>query len=231
MVVASVRALKLHGGQSKADLATENLKALEAGLPNLDKHIENVEMHGVPVVVAVNRFPTDTKAELDAVVRHCEKAGAPASVAEVFARGGEGGEGLARTVLETLEKRKGQFRPLYDAEKPVREKIEMIATRVYGADGVDYQSKAEKAIAELEAIGLGKTPICMAKTQYSLTDDASRLGRPQGFRISVRDVVASAGARFLVVMAGDIMTMPGLPKVPAANKMRVHRDGRIEGLF
>lgn len=231
VLVASVRALKLHGGQSKNDLGTENLKALQAGLPNLEKHIENVQMHGVPLVVAVNRFPTDTKAELDAVVKGCERAGVPAAITEVFARGGEGGETLAKEVLEILEKKRADFRFLYDTAEPVKAKIETICRRVYGADGVEYAPKARKAIEELEAIGLGDTPICMAKTQYSLTDDPARLGRPQGFKIAVRDVVPSAGAGFLVALAGEIMTMPGLPKVPAANRMRVHADGRIEGLF
>ncbi|MGH7545299.1 MAG: formate--tetrahydrofolate ligase, partial [Gemmatimonadota bacterium] len=193
--------------------------------------IENVQMHGVPLVVSVNRFPSDTEAELDAVVKRAEAKGVPAAITEVFARGGEGGEALAKAILDTLEKKKSKFRFLYDAKKPIREKIETICTEVYGADGVDYQAKAAKAIEELEAIGLGETPICMAKTQYSLTDDPAKLGRPEGFRITVRDVVPSAGAGFLVVLAGDIMTMPGLPKVPAANKMRVHADGRIEGLF
>ena len=231
VLVASVRALKLHGGAGKSDLAREDLKALEAGLPNLDKHIENLALHGVPAVVAVNRFATDSPAELEAVVRRCEAQGVPAAVAEVFARGGAGGEDLGRALLDTLRSRRPDFRYLYDMDRPIPEKIETIAQKMYGAAGVDYLPKAQKAMEDLVAIGLGHTPVCMAKTQFSLTDDPAKLGRPTGFRITVRDVTASAGAGFVVALAGEIMTMPGLAKVPAASAMRVHPDGRIEGLF
>jgi formate--tetrahydrofolate ligase len=231
VLVASVRALKLQGGASRAALGREDLGALAAGLPNLDKHIENLALFGVPAVVAVNRFATDTPAELDAVVRHCERQDVPAAVAEVFDRGGAGGEELGRVLLQTLATRKADFRLLYETDRPIAEKIQTIARTMYGADGVDYLPPAQKAIDELEAMGLGRTPVCMAKTQYSLTDDPAKLGRPRGFRITVRNVTASAGAGFVVALAGEIMTMPGLAKVPAANAMRVHPDGRIEGLF
>jgi formate--tetrahydrofolate ligase len=231
VLVASVRALKLNGGASRSDLAREDLKALEAGLPNLDKHIENLALHGVPAVVAVNRFATDSPAELEAVVRRCESQGVPAAVAEVFARGGAGGEDLGRALLDTLKTRPSDFRVLYDTDRPITEKIQTIAQKMYGADGVDYLPRAQTAIDDLEAIGLGRTPVCVAKTQYSLTDDPAKLGRPTGFRITVRDVTASAGAGFVVALAGEIMTMPGLAKVPAASAMRMHPDGRIEGLF
>ncbi|MBI4513525.1 MAG: formate--tetrahydrofolate ligase, partial [Gemmatimonadetes bacterium] len=206
-------------------------EAVCGGLPNLEKHCENVQAFGVPAVVALNCFPGDTRAEVDAVARHCEERGITCAVAEVFERGGAGGEDLGRVVLEMLERRSCRFRFLYDLDRPIKEKIETIVREIYGGEGVEYTPKAERAIAELETIGLGSTPVCMAKTQYSLSDDPTRLGRPRGFRITVRDVVPAAGAGFVVAMAGDILTMPGLPRVPAATRMRVSPDGRIEGLF
>jgi formate--tetrahydrofolate ligase len=230
VLVTTVRALKWNGGLGKNDLAKENLEALEAGIPNLDKHIENVQTFGVPLVVALNRFPSDTPAEIKAVLAHCEKAGVQATVADVFAQGGEGGEDLAKAVVETLDSRESDFQLAYELDQPIKDKIHAIATRIYGADGVDYTSKAEKSIEQLKSFGLGEVPICIAKTQYSLSDDPALLGRPRGFRVQVQDVVPAAGAGFLVALAGSIMRMPGLPRVPAANGMKLRPDGKIEGL-
>lgn len=230
VIVATVRALKMHGGVAKADLGKENVDALEKGLANLQKHIENVQSFGLPAVVAVNAFPTDTKAELDRLVAICTGIGADVSVSEVWARGGEGGVDLARKVEAAFAK-KGDFRFLYDVNLPIKEKINAIATRIYGADGVDFTAAASKTIDQLTAMGLDKTPICMAKTQYSLSDDAAKLGRPSGFRITVREVRASVGAGFLVAIAGEIMTMPGLPKKPAAEVIDIDNSGVIGGLF
>src|SRR4029453_16375980 len=198
---------------------------------NLEAHARNVQKFGVPVVVALNRFTSDTDAEIAAVLDACKRWGARAALSDVWAKGGEGGEAVAKEVLAVLDEKKAAFKPLYDAALPIKTKIETIAKEVYGAAGVDYAPAAEKNIAQLEAIGLGQTPVCMAKTQSSFPDDPTKLGRPTGFRLTIRDVYPSAGAGFVVALAGDIMTMPGLPKVPAAESIRVLPDGTIEGLF
>jgi len=231
VLVATIRALKMNGGAQKSKLGTEDLGALERGLPNLEHHIMNVKQFGLPVVVAVNRFTSDTDAELKMVVEAAQKAGVRVAMNEVWARGGAGGEELAHQVLGLLAEGGANFAPLYDEKLPIREKISVIASRVYGAAGVDYAPKADRNIDYLQSIGLGATPICMAKTQYSLTDDATRLGRPTGFRITVNEVYPAAGAGFVVAQCGDIMTMPGLPKEPAAERMAVKPDGSIVGLF
>jgi len=231
VLVATIRALKMNGGAQKSKLAAEDLGALERGLPNLEHHITNVKQFGLPVVVAVNRFTSDSDAELKMVVEAARKAGVRVAMNEVWARGGAGGEELAHEVLGILEEGSAKFAPLYDEKLPIREKISIIASRVYGAAGVDYAPKADRNIEYLQSIGLGSTPICMAKTQYSLSDDATRLGRPTGFRITVNEVYPAAGAGFVVAQCGDIMTMPGLPKEPAAERMAVKPDGSIIGLF
>ncbi len=231
IIVATVRALKMNGGVKKDALGTPDLAALERGMVNLEAHVRNVAKFGVPIVVALNRFTSDSADELQLVLDACHSWGARAALSEVWARGGEGGEAVARELLATLAEGKAAFRPLYDTALPIKAKIETIATEIYGAAGVDYSSVADKAIAQCEAMGLGATPVCMAKTQYSFSDDATKLGRPTGFRITVRDVYPSAGAGFVVALAGDIMTMPGLGKTPAAEAMRVHPDGTIDGLF
>ena len=230
VLVATVRALKLNGGAQKSALGTPDLTALERGLPNLEHHIHNVSQFGVPVVVAVNRFTTDSDAELNMVSDCARRTGVHVALNEVWAKGGAGGVDLAREVLTLLEKHDARYAPLYPVDLPIAEKIELIVRRVYGGDGVDFAPKAERSIEYLQSIGLGDTPVCMAKTQYSLTDDASKLGRPQGFRVNVHEVYPSAGAGFVVAQAGDIMTMPGLPKVPAAEGMSVRPDGSIVGL-
>jgi formate--tetrahydrofolate ligase len=231
VLVATVRALKMNGGANKKELAKEDLGALERGLPNLEHHIQNVSQFGTPVVVAVNRFATDSDAELRMVSDCARRCGVRVAMNEVFAKGGDGGVELAREVLALLQVGGSRFAPLYDAGLPIRTKIETIARKVYGADGVDYAPKAEKSIEYLESIGLGQTPVCMAKTQYSLTDDATKLGRPRGFRLTLGEVYPAAGAGFVVAQCGDIMTMPGLPKEPAAERMAVAPDGSISGLF
>ncbi|MEO6446171.1 MAG: formate--tetrahydrofolate ligase [Gemmatimonadaceae bacterium] len=231
VLVATVRALKMNGGANKKELAREDLVALAKGLPNLEHHIANVRQFGVPVVVAINRFATDSTAELEMVRECARKAGVRVALNEVFARGGEGGVELATELLDMMEHEPSHFAPLYDAQLPVREKIETIAHRVYGAAGVDFTAKAERSIDYLTSIGMGETPICMAKTQYSLSDDPTKLGRPTGFRITVNEVYPLAGAGFLVAQCGDIMTMPGLPREPAAERMALRSDGSISGLF
>ncbi|HXT48652.1 MAG TPA: formate--tetrahydrofolate ligase [Gemmatimonadaceae bacterium] len=231
VVVATVRALKLNGGANKKNLATEDLAALEKGLPNLALHVENVKQFGLPVIVAINRFTTDSDAELARVAEFARSMKVRVALNEVWEKGGAGGEELAREVLDALEHDCSSFAPLYDAKKPIREKIDTIVRKVYGGDGVDYSVKADRAIEYLESIGLGETPVCMAKTQYSVTDDATKLGRPKVFRITVNEVYAAAGAGFVVAQAGDIMTMPGLPKEPAAERMSIAKDGTITGLF
>lgn len=231
VVVATVRALKLNGGANKKNLATEDLGALEKGLPNLSLHIENVAQFGVPVIVAINRFLTDSDAELAMVADFARKHKVRVALNEVWEKGGEGGEELAREVLDALEKDKSAFHPLYDVKQPIKAKIDIIVRKVYGGDGADYSLKADRAIEYLESIGLGETPVCMAKTQYSVTDDATIMGRPRGFRINVNEVYPVAGAGFVVAQAGDIMTMPGLPKEPSAEKMSITKDGTITGLF
>jgi formate--tetrahydrofolate ligase len=231
VLVATARSLKMHGGVDKKQLGSEDLGALERGLANLHKHIENVRQFGVPVVVAVNRHASDTERELRTIMDYAHRAGARAALADVFARGGEGGEALARELLDMFAQGHSDFHPLYPVDLPIREKIDTIVRRVYGGDGVDYSPQAERSIDYLESIGLGATPVCMAKTQFSLTDDPTLLGRPHGFRINVNEVYPAAGAGFVVARAGDIMTMPGLPPQPAAERMGLTSDGAIVGLF
>jgi formate--tetrahydrofolate ligase len=231
IVVATVRALKMHGGVKKDALGKEDVEALRKGLVNLEAHVRNVQKFGVPVVVALNRFTSDTQAEIGTVLQACKGWGARAALSDVWAKGGEGGEAVATEVLAVLDEKKAAFKPLYDVAQPIKAKIETIAKEIYGAAGVDYTAAADKNIAQLEAIGLGQTPVCMAKTQYSFSDDPTKLGRPTGFRLTIRDVYPSAGAGFVVALAGDIMTMPGLSKTPSAEAIKVHPDGTIEGLF
>ena len=231
VIVATVRALKNHGGVPKEELNIENLEALKKGFENLEKHIENVQKYGVPAVVAINEFPTDTEAEVEYVINRCRELGAEAVLTQVWAKGGLGGEELARKVVEVVESKPSQFAPLYDVNLTIKEKIETIAKEIYGADGVKFTQKCIKDIKQIEKLGLDKMPICMAKTQYSLSDDPKLLGRPKGFKIEVRQIRISAGAGFLVALTGDIMTMPGLPKVPAANNMDILPNGEIVGLF
>ncbi|HEV8355958.1 MAG TPA: formate--tetrahydrofolate ligase [Gemmatimonadales bacterium] len=231
VIVATVRALKMHGGVKKDALGAPDPAAVSRGLANLEAHVRNLGKFGLPVIVALNRFTSDTREELDTVLDAAAGWGVRAALSEVWARGGEGGEAVAREVLAALDLGGACFRPLYDLALPIKRKIELIATEIYGAAGVDYHTAAERSIAQCEAMGLGATPVCMAKTQYSFSDDPGRLGRPTGFRITIRDVYASAGAGFVVALAGDIMTMPGLSGTPAAEAIRVHPDGRIEGLF
>ena len=231
IIVATIKALKYNGGVAKTDLQEENLEALEKGIPNLLKHVENItQVFKLPAVVAINRFPTDTEAEIRLVREKCEELGVNVALSEVWAKGGAGGEELAEEVVRLCDT-ESHMEFAYDTECSIKEKIEAIARKIYGADGVDYAPKAEREIRTLESIGLGNLPICMAKNQYSLTDDAKKLGRPEGFRITIRDITASAGAGFLVALTGDIMKMPGLPKVPAAEKIDVNADGVISGLF
>jgi formate--tetrahydrofolate ligase len=231
VIVATVRALKMHGGVKKDSLSAPDVAALKRGLVNLEAHVKNVMKFGVPPVVALNRFVSDTPEEIDAVLSACRSWGARAALSDVWAKGGAGGEAVAQEVLAMLADGKAKFRPLYDASLPVKQKIETIAKEIYGADGVEFTATASKAIEQIEGIGYGNTPVCMAKTQYSLSDDATKLGRPSGYRLTVRDAYVSAGAGFVVALAGDIMTMPGLSKTPAAEAIRVHPDGTIEGLF
>ena len=231
VIVATVRALKMHGGLLKEELKEENLQALEKGLPNLLRHVSNIRnVYGLPAVVAVNRFPTDTDAEIALVIRKCRELGVNTVLSDVWAKGGEGGEELAREVVRLCEE-ENAFRFCYDEKTPVKEKIERIVTRIYGGKDVAYTPEAEEEIARLSALGFGQLPVCMAKTQYSFSDDAKRLGAPEGFTVTVRTVKVSAGAGFLVALTGNILTMPGLPKVPAAENIDVTEDGRIVGLF
>ncbi len=231
VVVATVRSLKMHGGADKKSLSEENLAALERGLPNLEKHIENVRHFGVPGVVSLNRRLSDSDAEVQMITDFAAKLGVPVALTEVWEKGGAGGEALGTELLALLDKKGAEFRPLYPTDLPIKEKIDIIVKRIYGGDGADYSPQADRAIDYLESIGLGNTPVCMAKTQYSLTDDATKLGRPRGFRISVNEVRPSAGAGFVVAQCGDIMTMPGLPKEPAAERMARLPSGEIVGLF
>ncbi len=231
VLVATVRALKYNGGVAKADLNNENLEALEKGIPNLLKHVENVtKVYGLPCVVAINAFPTDTQAELALVEKKCNELGVNVALSEVWAKGGEGGEALAKEVLKLLEKN-AEHTYVYDINLSIKEKIEAICKKVYGADGVEFTPAANKIVADFEKLGFGNMPICMAKNQYSLTDDQTKLGRPTGFKITIRDLTVSAGAGFIVALTGTIMKMPGLPKVPAAEKIDVDVDGKISGLF
>ena len=231
VLVATIRALKYNGGVPKNELNEENLEALKKGIVNLEKHIENLQKFGVPVVFTVNAFSADTEAEKGFVKEFCEERGCEFAIADVWARGGEGGEELARKVLNTLETKESQFHPLYPDDLPLKDKIETVAREIYGADGVDYDKAALKQLAKIEELGFKNVPVCMAKTQYSLSDDQTLLGRPEGFRIHVREVYVSAGAGFVVVLTCAVITMPGLPKVPAANHIDVTDDGKITGLF
>lgn len=231
VLVATVRALKYNGGVAKADLAMENLDALKKGIVNLEKHIENLHKFKVPVVVTLNSFVTDTEAETSYIEVFCKERGCEFALSEVWEKGGEGGIALAEKVLETLEQKESNFTPLYPDSYSLKEKIETIATEIYGADGVTYSAAAERELKKITDMGLSDYPVCMAKTQYSLSDDQHKLGRPANFTVNVREVYASAGAGFVVVILGAIMTMPGLPKVPAANNIDINDDGVITGLF
>jgi len=231
ILVATVRALKLHGGVKKDALGTPDVAAVKRGAANLRRHIRNVKRFGVPVVVALNRFVSDTETELDAVRAECAAEDVGVELCEVWEKGGEGGVAVAEAVLKLLDGGTARFQPLYDERRPIREKIETIAQEIYGAGAVAFAPAAERALEQLPALGLGETPVCMAKTQYSFSDDPTKLGAPSGFTLQVRDILPAAGAGFVVALAGDIMTMPGLSKAPAAEKIRVHPDGTIEGLF
>ncbi|MBQ3790478.1 MAG: formate--tetrahydrofolate ligase [Lachnospiraceae bacterium] len=231
VLVATVRALKYNGGVPKSDLSAENLEALRKGIVNLGKHMENLKQYGVPVVVTLNAFVSDTQAEIDLVRAYCEERDCAFALSEVWEKGGAGGEALAKEVLKTLETKESHYAPLYGDDLSPKEKIEMVAERIYGADGVNFSQKALKELANAEKLGFSSFPVCMAKTQYSLSDDPALLGRPTGFRVEVRDVYVSAGAGFIVALCGTILTMPGLPKRPAAEGIDVDDDGRITGLF
>lgn len=231
VLVATIRALKYNGGVAKTDLGEENVGALEKGIVNLKTHLENMRKYGVPVVVAINRFHTDTDAEIAVVERVCKELGAPVSLTEVFAKGGEGGADLAQKVCRTIDEQPSAYHPLYDTALTIPEKIETIAKEIYRADGVTFTAAAKKSIAEIESLGEDKLPVCIAKTQYSLSDNPALLGKPEGFTLTVREVRLSAGAGFVVALTGDIMTMPGLPKVPAAENIDVDENGVISGLF
>ena len=231
VLVATIRAIKYNGGVPKADLAKEDLESLKKGIVNLEKHIENLQKFGVPVVVTLNSFVTDTKEEIAFVENFCKERNCEFALSEVWEKGGEGGIELAKKVLDTLDHKEAHFKPLYDDEMSLMDKIKTIATEIYGADDVTYSKAALKELKHIEEMGMGNFPVCMAKTQYSLSDDASKLGRPTGFTVNVREVYVSAGAGFVVAITGSIMTMPGLPKVPAANNIDVTNDGVITGLF
>ena len=231
VLVATIRALKYNGGVKKEDLSAENVDALKKGIVNLEKHIENLQKYGVPIVVTLNSFVTDSKAETEFVRNFCEERGCEFALSEVWEKGGEGGIELANKVLDVLENKTSDFKPLYPDDMSLKDKIETVAKEIYGADGVDYAPAALKSLEKLEELGMGKCPVCMAKTQYSLSDDPKKLGRPSGYRISVREVYPSAGAGFAVAVLGSIMTMPGLPKEPAAYRIDVDSDGKITGLF
>ena len=232
VIVATVRALKMHGGLAKTELGTENLEALEAGIPNLLRHVSNIKnVYKLPSVVAVNRFPTDTDAEIDLIIRKCRELGVNVVLSTVWAEGGKGGEALAREVVRLCEEEKGDFTFSYDLDGTIEDKIEAIVKNVYGGDGIKVMPAAKKEIAKLTELGFDKLPVCMAKTQYSFSDDMTKLGAPENFTVTIKNVKVSAGAGFVVVLTGDIMTMPGLPKVPAAEKIDVDENGKITGLF
>lgn len=231
VLVATIRALKYNGGVAKADLSVENLEALAKGIVNLEKHIENLQKYKVPVVVTLNSFVTDSAAETEFVRKFCEERNCEFALSEVWEKGGEGGVALAEAVLNTLENKTSEFTPIYSTELSLKEKIETIAKEIYGAEGVNYSDSANKQLAKLEDLGFGKLPVCIAKTQYSLSDNPALLGRPEGFRVDIREAYVSAGAGFVVVLTGAIMTMPGLPKKPAALVIDVEDNGRITGLF
>ena len=231
VLVATVKALKYNGGVPKNELGTENLEALKKGIVNLEKHIENIQKFGVPVVVTLNSFLTDTEAEYELIKNFCEERGCEFALSKVWEKGGEGGLELAEKVIQTLETKESNYHPIYELDQPLKTKIETIAKEIYGADGVSYAPAASRALKRLEDLGFGNLPICMAKNQYSLSDDQTKLGRPTGFTVTIRDVYVSAGAGFVVVLTGNIMTMPGLPKTPAAFNIDVTEDGVITGLF
>ena len=231
VIVATVRALKMHGGMDKKELANENLEALRKGIANLEKHIENITKYGLPAIVAINAFPTDTKAELDLLEEICNAKGVKVALSEVWAKGADGGIELANGLIDLLENKESNFKPIYDLNLPIEEKIKTIAREIYGADDVIFTKKAKTNIKKLTDLGLDKLPICIAKTQYSLSDDPTLLGRPTGFNIEINDLIPNTGSGFLVAISGDIMRMPGLPKVPAANNMDILEDGEIVGLF
>mgnify|MGYP002548731633 FL=1 len=231
VIVATIRALKYNGGVLKTELSKENTAALKNGIVNLETHIENMRKYGLPVVVAINRFATDTEAEIETIEAFCKEKDVPVSLTEVFARGGEGGKELAEKVVKTIETKEAHFKPIYDEKLSIKEKLNVLAKEIYRAGDVVFTSNAEKAISEIEKLGKDKLPICVAKTQYSLSDDPQKLGSPKGFTLTVRDVRLSAGAGFIVALTGDIMTMPGLPKQPAAYKIDVDDDGNVSGLF
>ena len=231
VLVATIRALKYNGGVPKTDLTAENLDALKKGIINLQTHIENMKKYGVPVVVAINHFYTDTDAEIEYIKKFCKEQGVSVAFSDVFLNGGEGGKELAEAVINTIESTESNFAPIYDEKLSIKEKLNTIAKEIYRADGVTFTSQAEKAIKEIEALGCDRIPVCVAKTQYSLSDDQTKLGKPEGFNITIRDVKLSSGAGFVVAYAGDIMTMPGLPKVPAADNIDVDDNGVISGLF
>ena len=231
VIVATVRALKMHGGMDKKELANENLDALRKGIANLEKHIENIKKFGLPAIVAINAFPTDTKAELDLLREICEAKGVKVALSEVWAKGADGGIELANGLVDLLENTESHYKPIYDLDLPIEEKIKTIAREIYGADDVIFTKKAKTNIKKLTELGLDKLPICIAKTQYSLSDDPTLLGRPTGFNIEINDLIPNTGSGFLVAISGDIMRMPGLPKVPAANNMDILEDGEIVGLF
>ena len=231
VLVATIRALKYNGGVPKTDLTAENLDALKKGIVNLKTHIENMKKYGVPVVVAINHFYTDTDAEIEYIKDFCKEQGVAVAFSDVFLKGGEGGRELAEAVIKTIESTESNFAPIYDEKLSIKEKLNTIAKEIYRADGVTFTSQAEKAIKEIEALGYDRIPVCVAKTQYSLSDDQTKLGKPENFNITIRDVKLSSGAGFVVAYAGDIMTMPGLPKVPAADNIDVDENGVISGLF
>ena len=232
VIVATVRALKMHGGLAKTELNTENLEALEKGIPNLLRHVSNIKnVYKLPSVVAVNRFPTDTDAEIDLIIAKCKELGVNVVLSNVWAEGGKGGEELAKEVVRLCEEEKGDFTYSYELDGTIEEKIEAIVKKVYGGKGINILPAAKKLIAQLTALGFDKCPVCMAKTQYSFSDDQTKLGAPENFEVTIKNVKVSAGAGFVVVLTGDIMTMPGLPKVPAAENIDVTSDGKITGLF
>ena len=232
VIVATVRALKMHGGVLKTELAGENVEALERGIPNLLRHLSNIKnVYKLPAVVAINRFPTDTDKEIGFIIEKCKELGVNVVLSTVWANGGEGGIELAREVVRLCENEKGDFTYAYEDELSIEEKIEAIVKKIYGGDGISILPSAKKQIATLKALGFDKMPVCMAKTQYSFSDDPTKLGAPEGFTVTIKNVKVSSGAGFIVALTGDIMTMPGLPKIPAAEKIDVDENGKITGLF
>ena len=229
--MATVRALKMHGGVAKKDLGVENLDALRAGIENLEKHIENIQKYGLPSVVAINAFPTDSEAELQLLNEICKAKGVDVAISKVWALGADGGIELAEKLLDVLENKEANFTPIYELDMPIADKIKTIAKEIYGADDVVFTKKVLNKIKKYEAQGLGHLPICVAKTQYSLSDDQTLLGRPTGFKVTINELIPNTGAGFLVAISGDIMRMPGLPKVPAAVNMDIDENGKIVGLF